>query len=377
MNQIAKALRAQVPALDGLRGIAILLVLAHGFDVIATDGTASAVADLFLNSGWIGVQLFFVLSGFLITGILLDTSGTPGYYRNFMARRILRIFPLYYGVLIVAFVVIPLLVSVPPGHGENQIWLWLYVENFTAPFGGSEALFPHFWSLCVEEQFYLLWPLLVWLGGRRGVLAIGAVLVALAVVARVWVRHRYPGDVGADAAYVFTFCRMDALAIGAMTAALLRDSRVQEWLQSRNGMRMEIVAVVALIGGCLIGKFQRTGASMQWFGYTIIALGFAGMIVAILQSSSFSSRLLAWRPLRSVGTYSYAMYVFYAPLHLLIGLPLLGRLPFSPGILVTLIYTLIMTAITYGLGALSYHLYERRFLVLKSRFSRHAGAQPS
>ncbi len=375
MNRIAKALSGHVPALDGLRGIAILLVLVHAFDVIVPGGTLAAVVDMFLNIGWIGVQLFFVLSGFLITGILLDTSGSPGYYRNFMARRILRIFPLYYGVLIAAFVVLPLIVTVPPSHGEHQLWLWLYVENFTAPFGGSEALFPHFWTLCVEEQFYLLWPLLVWLGGRRGVLAIGAILVAMAVVARIWVRHRYPGEVGAHAAYVFTFCRMDALVIGAMTAALLRDTRVQEWLQWRSGIRMEIGAAVVLIGGCVIGQFQRTGASMQWFGYTIIALGFAGMIVATLQSSSFSSRLLAWRPLRSVGTYSYGMYVFHAPLHLLIGLPLLGRLTWSPGILTNLIYTLLMIALTYALGALSYHLYERRFLVLKSRFSRQVEAK--
>ena len=377
MSALEKALHSHVPALDGLRGLAILLVLVHGFDLLTPDSPVLQLADIVLNIGWIGVQLFFVLSGFLITGILLDSAGSPHYYRNFIARRVLRIFPLYYGVLFVAFVILPLFLDMPAGHGDHQLWLWIYVENFTAPFGGSEAAFPHFWSLCVEEQFYLLWPLAVRLAGRRGVVVLGVVLTALAIVSRIWVRSRYPGELGADAVYVFTNCRMDALAIGAMTAALLRSAAVRSRLERHGGVRSEVLGAGLVLAGCLVGQFQRVGMLMQWIGYTIIALGFAWMIVAALQPSSISSRLLAWRPLRRVGTYSYAMYIFYAPLHLFVGLPLLERITPAHGLLVTLAYTLVMTALTTLLGALSYHLYERRFLSLKSRCAPAHKAQPA
>lgn len=377
MSVIAKSLHSHVPALDGLRGVAILLVLVHAFDILSPSGIVSKVADIFLNIGWIGVQLFFVLSGFLITGILLDSARSPNYYRNFFARRFLRIFPLYYGVLFVSFVLVPLFFDVPPSHGEHQLWLWICLENFAAPFGRSETVFPHFWSLCVEEQFYLLWPLAVRSMGRRGIIALGTALTVLAILSRIWIRHRYPGELGENAAYVFTFCRMDALAIGAMTAAFLRNAAVRAWVESRSGVHSEVLGIGLVAAGCMLGQFQRTGLAMQWFGYTIMALGFAWMIVAALQPSSMSSRVLAWRPLCRVGTYSYAMYIFHAPLHLLVGLPMLQRFDPDHGLMITLVYTIAMTALTFALGALSYHLFERRFLSLKSRFASAPRAEAS
>src|SRR5437868_4964541 len=167
---LRERVRGQMPALDGLRGIAIVLVLMHQFDLI----TSPHAIDVAFDAGWIGVQLFFVLSGFLITGGLLDTRDQHGYFRGFFVRRVLRIFPLYYAALVATLIA-----------GNTSIWLWTYLSNFR-----PHPALPHFWSLAVEEQFYLVWPFVVWLAGRRGVIAVGGVMVIAAIVARVVIRAK-------------------------------------------------------------------------------------------------------------------------------------------------------------------------------------------
>jgi peptidoglycan/LPS O-acetylase OafA/YrhL len=368
---LQSVVRTRMPGLDGLRGIAILLVLLHGFDVLNVSAGLWHGVDLALDAGWVGVQLFFVLSGFLITGILLDTQDSPAYYRNFFMRRVLRIFPLYYGILLIAFVVVPLLVSLPAGYGEHQIWLWTYTENFAAPFGGSDPLFPHFWSLCVEEQFYLVWPLVVRIAGRRGVIALGSALVVIAIASRVYVRMHFGLPIGAEAAYSFTPCRFDALAIGAVTAALLRGERIgQQVIQRAGGRLLAVAGILVVLVGLVIGRLGRIGEPMQIAGYTIIALGFAIVLVSALTSST---RFFTWAPLRTVGTYSYAMYVFYAPLHLLVGLPLLAHIGASASVPFALAYEAAATLVTFCLAAFSYRFYERHFLALKPRLAPLAG----
>jgi peptidoglycan/LPS O-acetylase OafA/YrhL len=362
---LEKLVSGRMPALDGLRGIAILLVLAHGFDVIQTTHGLGHAVDLALDLGWIGVQLFFVLSGFLITGILLDTRTQPGYYRKFLVRRVLRIFPLYYGTLFVAFFIAPYVVHVPPGHGDHQIWLWTYLANFAAPLGRSEPVFPHFWSLAVEEQFYIVWPLVVWIVGRRGVLAVGTVLVVIAIAARVYVRAHY----GEMAAYMFTPCRMDALAIGAIAAALIRGERFRSMIAHHKASLMAGAGFAVVVAGAVIGHLLREGPNMQTVGYTVIALGFALLLVAALPQRRLPARLLGWAPLRTIGLYSYGMYVFHAPLHVYVGLPILARLDATPGVPAGFVYGLAMTLVTLGLAALSYHLFEVRFLRLKPKLA--------
>ena len=364
------------PALDGLRGIAILLVLAHAFSVFEPASTLATLLKLGFDFGWIGVQLFFVLSGFLITGILLDARDSAGYYRNFIARRALRIFPLYYGVLLVAFVVLPLLRTMPAGYGEHQAWLWLYVANFTAPFGRSEAAFPHFWSLCVEEQFYLLWPWLVRWVGRRGVLVSGGVLVVLAIASRVLARALFPSPLGEDIAYMFTICRFDALAIGAMLAALLRDPRALAGLGAKPAAGLAATGAALVLVTAVFGALQRQGQWMQWIGYTTIALGFACVLAGALNASTLWARLLSLPWLRRCGQYSYGMYVFHAPLHVFVGLPLLAALGLGGGILASLGYFVIATVATFIAGALSYMLYERHLLPIKARSAPKPAASP-
>ena len=154
-----------IPALDGLRGIAILLVVLHNAPDFPTHSSGFIwLAAIVGTVGWIGVELFFVLSGFLITRQLLDSQRSGNYYRAFFGRRILRIFPLYYVALLIGLVVFPL---VFPGAVDSssprrdQIWLWTFLFNWAHPFGTAGFGFSHFWSLAIEEQFYLIWPFVV------------------------------------------------------------------------------------------------------------------------------------------------------------------------------------------------------------------------
>src|SRR5262249_15618967 len=154
-----------------------------------------------MDRGWAGVQLFFVLSGFLITGILLETRQRARYYRNFFGRRVLRIFPLYYAVLIVAFVIVPLIAGKQPRGHEHQLWLWVYLANWTGPFDGGVFIFGHFWSLAVEEQFYVTWPFLVRALPARAFATLCGVLIVAAPLSRALLRAR---GVDPEAVYEFT-----------------------------------------------------------------------------------------------------------------------------------------------------------------------------
>ena len=184
-----------IPALDGLRGIAIILVMLHHFTYYRPTAGIDALIGSVLFFCWTGVDLFFVLSGFLITGILLDTRDSERYFTTFYARRTLRIFPLYYLVLFLAFVVLPQFpavhsVLVGQTHDSPPQWpYWFYVTNFSiADRGWVHGWVDVAWSLAIEEQFYLVWPLVIWLCPPRLVAVLCAVILVAEPVARVFAR---------------------------------------------------------------------------------------------------------------------------------------------------------------------------------------------
>lgn len=215
--------RRNLPGLDGVRGLAILAVmLTHiSLQTIALNPMLRGLFAL----GWSGVDLFFVLSGFLITGILLDTRQCANYFRSFYARRVLRIFPLYFGFLTVALLVFPYVVSPEFMPAPSHRWMYVcYVANWL-PHAQWHVL-THFWSLCVEEQFYFIWPLVVLLFGPRRLLPLIAGLELTMVCGRSWwlLTHSHVAT-----QYTATVARVDGLLLGAACAVLVRQVELPGW----------------------------------------------------------------------------------------------------------------------------------------------------
>jgi peptidoglycan/LPS O-acetylase OafA/YrhL len=306
----------RVPELDGLRGIAIALVMLVHFGMrIPPDSPAGEWVWALCRSGWCGVDLFFVLSGFLITGILLDTCDDEGYYHKFFARRVLRIFPLYYGVLFVVFVALPLLApeTLDRDLQSKQWYLWTYVSNFisihegAAPWRGTSLNFAHFWSLAIEEQFYLCWPFVVHWAGPRRLKRLCLVLIVLALPLRL-LAHSW---IGPFAPYYLTPCRVDTLAWGALAAVWVRTYSREELIVY--GRRL-----VWLSAPCLAAIFVwRRGLVhidpvVTGFGFSLLAAGFTGVVVLIhCAPQSPWNRPLRGGVLQSLGRFSYATYVFH------------------------------------------------------------------
>jgi peptidoglycan/LPS O-acetylase OafA/YrhL len=361
--------------LDGLRGLAIFLVFVHNAG--GPEGPRSSVAfklfDVATNVGWVGVQLFFVLSGFLITGILLDTRGAKGAWRSFYMRRVLRIFPLYYAALFVAFVVLPPVIGHRLPVASHATWYVLYLQNWSHALvvQGDNRGFTHFWSLAVEEQFYLVWPIVVLALPRRSFVRVALGLVVLAPLLRVLLLAR-----GASIEWVYqgTFARMDALALGGLAAALVREEQCgTRWLPHLPRFMWTfgtafLVLVVASRG------LARQQALVQTVGYSVIALCFATLVLWVVASAAAGGKLahaLEARWLRVLGKYSYGIYVLHVPL--VDALRSKFALDFSTGgelhrALMRLGFTAVCLGLTLVAAMISYHAFEERFLALKRYF---------
>jgi peptidoglycan/LPS O-acetylase OafA/YrhL len=359
-----------IPALDGIRALAILLVIPHNVDTLSAPFPKLLLpVAILLHAGWIGVQLFFVLSGFLITGNLLDSRRADNYFSAFFGRRALRILPLYFATLFAAFVITPLFVTLPDAMRateSHQIWLWTFLSNWTEPYDGGVYGFGHFWSLAVEEQFYLLWPLIVLRCGPRALLWVCAASVALALAVRVaFVVAHLPHET----LYMFTICRMDALTLGAAAAALIRIPEVFERLKHLT-TRVAIGAGLALLATAGVTRaFAMYDVSTQTVGYTVLSLAFALVILLTVLPTTGVLRtgmnVLSWKPLRLIGRYSYGMYVLHLPLHVFFGAAVLRQFTSHPDPLQSLTYTTGLTLASFLLAAASYELFEVRFLRMK------------
>jgi peptidoglycan/LPS O-acetylase OafA/YrhL len=356
----------RVPALDGLRGVAILLVLLR-HSVFGMETSSRFLAKV-LAAGqltWSGVDLFFVLSGFLIGGILLDARESPRYFQTFYIRRAYRIFPLY-GVVTALFLMRHLPFHLLPGHFGDvsplTIPWWSYVtltQNFWMAHNGwyGAVAMAVTWSLAVEEQFYLTIPLLIRMISPRRLLYVLLSVVAGAPLLRIFLRYTLPH--GDYACYILMPCRADALCLGVLSAMLVRSARAWNLLLEKRNALFGLTAVLfAGVAFMTYRGYEQFSSLMTSFGYSWLALFYTGCLL-IAVSTSTGSGVLRSPTLMGLGTLAYCSYLIHLPMiqasRLLLGLRL------SPGS-AWLAGSVLGVALTLTIAALSWKYFEKPLL---------------
>jgi peptidoglycan/LPS O-acetylase OafA/YrhL len=369
-------MKQRLPELDGIRGCAIILVLSwhyvtcqwHG----SPDNTFQTVALRILSLTWSGVDLFFVLSGFLIGGILLDNKDADNYFSVFYLRRTLRIFPLYL-LLLGSFIALYSL-----GLGKNPSYSWLFFKPMPlwayATFTQNIAmgLYHHFgcswlgvtWSLAIEEQFYLVIPLLVFLMPRRHLAALCGICIVVVPCLRLLL--------GGFHAFVYTPWRADSLLTGVLLAISVRNPA--SLMVFETNKRVLCAVFLIFLAGCV---FLRLGPDGSWLSH----LWFAGLYgsflsLAVTDSRGWIARMLRNPILAWFGITSYGIYIFHQPISgMMHGLfrhesPSLGT---GSGSLVTAASLLV----TLAMAAISYYAYERKFIAFSHKFQYNVQNLPN
>ncbi|NLE45696.1 MAG: acyltransferase [Chloroflexi bacterium] len=358
----------RILALDGLRGAAILSVGAfHLAQSIRYEfGYENSPILRAIVFGWTGVELFFVLSGFLITGVLYDSKQSQHYFRNFYMRRVLRLFPLYYGTL----VIISVLRVVWPDAGvygtESWTWLWLYLTNVVMALKGFGAvgLADHFWWVAVEQHFYLVWPLAVFLLNRRRLLHLSVAVFLVSAGVRLAL---VLGGVNPEAIYVLTPVRLDALSVGAFLALLVRRPE-------RFGSSAKPAWVVACLSGLAIVAIvvvrhtvYHLEPVMQTLGYPLLAVFFGALLV--LGVVSPLRRLFNLGVLRWFGKYSYGIYLWHPIVFMLVLHTDLARsIRGGSGTVEMLVSITLALGVVLAITLLSWRFWESQFLKLQRYF---------
>jgi peptidoglycan/LPS O-acetylase OafA/YrhL len=364
------------PALDGIRALAVTLVFMDHFGGGAHGGRVLNVIDVIRRRGWVGVDLFFVLSGFLITGILFDTRNDSHFFKRFFLRRSLRIFPVFYLVAAVLLALTPILkLEWRAGHMLFLVYLGNFWANhdfslydvLSANHPTFKVSIGHFWSLCVEEQFYVLWPAVVWMVRDRVKLLWTAGGISLVALVLRCVMFAMAGPVVAEGWIIRTLpFRMDTLLIGGMLALLLRGPNSDLW--QRRCRPLFLVSSGVVLAIFLFAPDYDSGWLLT-VGLTMIALAGAGLIGLTLRAGSTSFRVFYRKPLRILGKYSYGFYIFHfifswAWIQFLVVL----TNHFHSKVMAGVLALSINFAVTFVVSKLSYDLFEVRFLRLKKHF---------
>jgi len=338
----------KAPQLDAIRGLAILLVIMHN----QTAKYPSLHLEHVFRNGWMGVDLFFVLSGFLITGILVDTKQSANYFRNFYARRCLRILPLYYSVIVFIFVIVPFL---RPAEAHTVFersspwWAYpLFLQNFLIP-SPTSAVGPLAvtWSLAIEEQFYLVWPGVVRYCSSRQIRWIAISVIGASPALRLYLSLHHIGF------YSNVFCRLDGLMAGALLALTVRSD------DFRPATFVKWAGVALCIAAPLAFVTEALGA--RWIVFSLTAMASVSLVyLAMFSALRGLQSVLTNRFIVYTGTLSYGLY-------------LLHKIPFdvAQSLRVDQYPRLVlptMMAASYAMAALSWYLLEKPFLRLKRFF---------
>lgn len=341
--------------LDGIRAIAALMVMFfHFFQGADGSGALFLLIKKYAIFGQTGVSLFFVLSGFLITRILLNTKQGPSYFKNFYLRRALRIFPLYYLFLIFFYFLIPVFEHSSFIPFNQQIYFWVYLQNIATTFNWPNNGPGHFWSLAIEEHFYLFWPLLIYfLDNKKIKIAIFFIIAVAAITRLLLIRYNYE-------VFYFTLSRMDELAVGALLAIW----EVEGKLKPGNSRKFILMFCLIIIPTIALWVFT-TGQGIDIIQISkFILLSFCyfsliGLSITI-KESNWIKKILKFNVLSYTGKISYGLYVYH---------PLCFWLLTKHFKINSLLVSFVLSfAFCYLIASISYYFFEAKFLKLKSKF---------
>jgi peptidoglycan/LPS O-acetylase OafA/YrhL len=342
--------------LDGVRAIAALMVLFfHCFQITSYSSTAGLLLQKIGYLGQTGVSLFFVLSGFLITRILLQQVKSPNYFYNFFLRRSLRIFPLYFFYLALFYFILPVFQSKPIAHFSLQWYYWIYIQDFATTFRWPSIGPRHFWSLAIEEHFYLFWPIIVLYSSSKGLIISCFSLVAISIVTRILlVSHDYE-------TYFFTFARLDEISLGCLLAILEYKKILQrlpiQWVERS-------FFVIVITAGTLWFLFTaQANPIIQVVKYQFISLTYLLAVAWVVKAPTQNViiRVLSSKYMTFTGSISYGIYVYQA---LAIGwikhYNVSNNVVFFAGVILAI----------YLMATISFYLIEKPILSLKSKLTR-------
>ena len=357
-------------AFDGFRAFAALVVFGWHYGG--------------LPYGWAGVDFFFVLSGFLITGILFDSRNRMHRVRNFYVRRSLRIFPLFYLVLFATFAFAVLT------HDQlsRAYALWpLYLGNYAQLIfrhRDIQTIGPimvgHFWTLAIEEQFYLLWPAVVYaVADRKKLMRICVALVVLCPLMRMAGILFFPAQSKAtDILFRGTMFRCDALLIGAFCALAMRGPE-RGWLEKlARPMCLTFggIFLASALANLVFWHVRESIAQQNWvlaYGLTCLDVTAAGVLLIITRERSPLAQFFAWKPLQHLGKISYGFYVYHALFLGQYGWLVLRMEHRGISHLVAHgVGAVAFFVLSYGMAFLSFKFYEEYFIRLKDKLAGDA-----
>ena len=349
-----------------MRGIAILLVVFyHNFGFIK-----------YFFFGWLGVDLFFVLSGFQITDILLRTVNKPGYFKNFYTKRVLRIFPLYYLSLVIFLIILPSIKGFPLDlsfYIDHQWWFWTYLQNWFLIFhnvGYTTTAIQHYWSLAVEEQFYIVWPVVIFLIRKpRILLAIAGLLLVAVIGVRLYMWTIQIKDLNYFGLYTYT--RIDGICIGSMLAIFqyMRSRFINKYF---TGLIL-LLAAMNFVFYFINKEFNFTYPYLAIVGYTTFAMLFAIVVHEVIQGNNkFLNFLLNIKVLKFFGRISYGFYIFHWPVYLIlydwVDKRMRQMVSLSENNL-AIVVSILLTITGVLISIISFYTFERYFLKKKKAFN--------